>query len=280
MRSRIAILAAALGAALASAGPAGAMTYYLSTEGGETLGGLSFTGGDVVRYEDAPPPGTASDFFEETSFTSGGSEEVDAFELLSNGHMILSTAGPATLGGVSFFNGDLVDYDPLNNLAIQIFDEGDFGPGGGDIDAVAVRANGHLLISVVGSETLDGLGFGDGDVVDYDPLTGDTTLFVSESTLFGTADVNLDALDILDDGRIVFSHAETIDVTVGGLTFQNGDLVLYDPTGLTWTLLLDEDVFGGNPANIDAVAIPEPNALSLFALGLAGLALASRHRKA
>jgi hypothetical protein len=276
MRRRLPILAAALGVALA-AGRAGAATFHLSTEGGETLAGLSFTGGDVVEYDDSPP-GTATLFFDETWFTSGGSEEVDAFELLPNGHLVLSVTNPAQLGGLDFTNGDLVDYDPVNDVATLFFDEALFGAGGGDVDAVAVLPNGHILISTDTGETLGGVSFGDGDVVDYDPLTGNTSLYLSEATLFGGADVNLDALDVFGDGRIAFSHFENVSVTVGSLTFENGDLVVYDPDGGTWSLLLDESIFGGSLANLDAIAVPEPNALGLLALGLVALALVGRRR--
>jgi hypothetical protein len=271
MRLRLPILAAALGAALA-AGPAGAATFHLSTEGGETLAGLSFTGGDVVEYDDSPP-GSATTVFLESSFGGGSLEEVDAFELLPNGHMILSTTNPASLGGVNFGNGDLVEWDPVNLVASIFFNDTAFtGPGSTDTDAVAVLSNGHILLSTTGSQTLGGLAFGDGDVVEYEPLTGTTTLFLSEATLFGGADVDLDALDVFDDGRVALSHFENVDVTVGGLTFQNGDLVVYDPVGGTWSLLLDESIFGGAPANLDAIAVPEPHALGLLALGLTGLA--------
>jgi hypothetical protein len=281
VRRPLAILIAAL-AALASAGTAGATTTWLSTDGGETLAGVSFQGGDVVRYDDSPPTATVV-FDENAAFNPPPGEEIDAFELLPNGRMILSTDTDATIGGYGFDAGDLVEYDPLSQTVTQtIFFGGSgpgglFGPGGGDIDAVAVLPNGDILLSTWDPETLGGLGFGDGDVVRWNGSTA--SLYASESTLFAGADVNLDAFDVLDDGRMVFSHFETVDVVLGGQTYTNGDLILFD--GTTWSLWMDESVFNaGNGANIDAVAVPEPSSAALLALGLVGLAFVGTGRRA
>jgi hypothetical protein len=280
MRRRLAILAAAIGAALASAGTAGATALYISTDSGApgaTLGTppLTFTNGSVARYEDSTD--TATLFFDEATFF-GGSENVDAFELLPNGHMILSTTDPATLGGLGFGNGDLVDYDPVSDIATLLFDDALFEAAGStDTDAVAVLPNGHILISTTGPQTLGGLGFRDGDVVEYDILTGTTTLFFSED-LFGGTDVEVDAFDVTDDGRIVLSTFEN-GVTLGGLTFRNGDLALYDPVAGTATLFFSEDLFSSGNEDIDAVAVPEPSASALLALGLVGLAFVGGRRQ-
>ncbi len=280
MRRSLAILTAALGAALASAGTAGAGTIHLSTEGGATLAGVSFTGGDVVEYDDVALSVTVPDAFDESSFNPPPSEEIDAFELLPSGNMILSTRTNAILNGYAFGNGDLVEYDPVNDIVTQtIFSEALFGPGGGNIDAVAVLPNGHILISTWDPETLPGVGsFRDGDVIEWDPiaLTASPVLFFNEDW-FGV-DVNLDAFDVTSDGRIALSHHENADVTRGTLTFGNGDVVLYDINTDTATILFDESWFAGGNENIDAIAVPEPSGSALLGLGLVGLAFAGRRR--
>jgi hypothetical protein len=279
VRRPLGILTAVL--ALASAGTAGATTTHLSTEGGETLAGVSLQGGDVVRYDDSGPTTTVV-FDEIAAFDPPPAEEIDAFELLSNGNMILSTESPASIGGYSFDSGDLVEYDPFTQTVTQtIFFGGSpgglFGPGGGDIDAVAVLPNGDILLSTWDPETLAGLPFGDGDVVRWDGSTA--SIYAQETDLFGGADVNLDAFAVLDDGRMLISHYETSNVILGGVTYRNGDLILYDPVIGTWSLWFSEDLFNvGNTANIDAVAVPEPSAATLLALGLLGLAVAGRRR--
>ena len=277
MRRRLAILTAALGAALASAGTAGATAFYLSTDAGApgtTMGTppLTFPNGSVARYDDAT--GTATVFFDEALLSP--SENVDAFELLPNGHMLLSTTNPATLGGQAFGNGDVVDWDPVNLVAFILFDDSLFTGGGStNTDAVAVLPNGNILLSTTGPQTLGGLSFLDGDVVEWDGTTA--SIFFSE-TLFGT-DVNVDAFDVLDDGRVVLSTALTASLP-GAPNFDNGDLVLYDPALGTATIWLLESVFATAPEDIDAVAVPEPNALGLIALGLVGLAFVGGRRQA
>ena len=62
-----------------------------------------------------------------------------------------------------------------------------------DIDAVAVLGNGHVLISTEAGDSLGGLAFLDGDVVEWDPVNLTASLFFSEA-LFG-ADVDIDAFD-------------------------------------------------------------------------------------
>ena len=282
MRRRLAILTAALGAALASVGTAGATTFYLSTDAaapGTTMGTppVTFPNGSVVQYEDTTD--AATEFFFESVFNGGaGGENLDAFELLPNGHMILSTAGQATIGALTFQNDDLVDYDPVSGTAMVIFDGGSVFeiPGASNVDAVAVLSNGNLLISTDVTQSVNGSSFFDGDVFEYDPLTGNATPYFSEA-LFG-ADQNVDAFDVLDDGRIALSTALT--ASLGGLVnFDNGDLVLYDPVAGTATIWLPESVFASAPEDIDAVAVPEPNTLGLLALGLVGLAFVGARRQ-
>jgi hypothetical protein len=261
---------AVLGGALVSGGTAGAVTIDLSTAGSApTLGGLTFRNGDVVRYDTLTDTSTL--LFDEDAFTSGP-EDVDAFELLANGHMIISALSTATLGGLTFSRGSLAEYDPVSGTATLFFDEALFGAPA-NVDGVAVLPSGNLVLSTDASQTLGGLAFRDGDLVEYDPIAGTATLFFSED-LFG-GDENVDAVDVLPDGRIVLSTAA--NATLGGLSFRNGDLALYDPGTGTATLFFSEDNFSASE-DVDAVAVPEPAAATLLALGLVGLAAAGGRR--
>ncbi|MCI0635191.1 MAG: PEP-CTERM sorting domain-containing protein [Actinobacteria bacterium] len=276
MRRRLAILTAALAAALASAGTAGATTFYLSTLGGPVVPGLPFSrGGDIVKYDDSS--GAATVFFNEDIFAvPGPGPEVDAFELLTNGHMLFSTLSQGSLGTPCpspdcFDNGDIVDYDPVSALATKIFDESNNFNGQANIDAVAMLPSGNILFSTQDNEqlTVGNIGISDGDVVEWNPVTN---TFVR---IYFTLSADIDAFDVTDDGRYAFSTAA--NASIAGLPFTDSDLVLYDPVGGTAFIWISERVFGDpNGSPLDAVAVPEPSALGLLALGLVGVAFVGR----
>ncbi len=236
----------------------------ISVSGNATLGGLSFEDGDVVRYNTATD--TATLFFDADLFSSN--EDIDALHVLSNGNLVLSTKNNATLGGLSFEDGDLVEYDFGSGTASLFFDE-DLFSNNEDVDAAAVLANGDLVLSTQNSATLGGLSFEDGDLVRYDGSTG--SLFFDEDLFSNNEDI--DAVAVLGNGNIVLSTNG--NATLGGLSFEDGDLVEYNPLTDTATLLFDEDLFSGNE-EIDGISaittipdpIPAPAAVVLAAIGL------------
>ncbi|MBI4515990.1 MAG: hypothetical protein HY699_09280, partial [Deltaproteobacteria bacterium] len=217
----------------------------LSTETGATLGGLTFLDGDLVDYD--PATDTATLFLSESLFSNDAN--IDAVDRLSNGHLIISTVDTETLGGLTFTDGSLADYNPATNTATLYFAESLFTSGDEDVDAVDVLANGHLILSTESGATLGGLTFLDGDLVDYDPVANTATLFFAES-LFTSGDEDVDAARVLANGHIILSTEG--GATLGGLSFNDGDLVDYDPVANTATLYFSESLFSGNE-DIDAV---------------------------
>jgi hypothetical protein len=262
----VCLAAAALAAAALAATPAEAIQIYLSTANGATLGGLTFRDGDIVRYDTVA--GTASLFFSENAFSAN--ENVDAFSMLPNGHLLLSTAGNSTIGGLNIRPGDVAEYDPVSGVATLFFNQNLF-LNAANIDAFTVLPNGHVVLSTVDSETLAGLAFRDGDLVEYNPVSGAASLFFNEDLFAANEDI--DAVSVLEDGSIVLS-TET-GAILGGLSFRDGDLVRYFPLTNTAILYFSESAFSANE-NIDAVFVPEPGTGLLLAMGLAHL---SRRRQ-
>jgi len=217
----------------------------LSTTGTATLGGLTFTNGSLAEYNAISD--TATLFFDENLFS--GNEDVDATHVLPSGNIILSTSGGATLSGLTFRDGDLVEYNPLSNSATLFFSEDNFS-GNEDIDAVYVRDNGNIILSTENTATLGGLTFRDGDLAEYNPTSNTATLFFNENNFSGGADIN--GTHLLSSGNILITTDNT--ETLGGLTFTDGSIAEYDPGADTATLYFDENLFSGNE-DINAVTL-------------------------
>jgi hypothetical protein len=162
-------------------------TFNSATLGSNTL---SFQNGDLVEYD--PVNDLATLIFSESLFTGGG--DIDAVAVLSNGHLLISTSAGATLGGLTFRDGDVVDYDPNANVSVLFFNEDLFGADK-NLNALDIDGSGMLLISVSDGTgaTLGGLGFGNGDLILYDPVANTATLFFSES-LFTGGNEDVDAV--------------------------------------------------------------------------------------
>ena len=255
------IFAAAL-LSMVFASAAGASTIILSTDvTTETLGGLTFRNGDLAEYN--PSTDTATLYFNEDLFT--GDAEIDALHVLANGNIILSTADVATLGGLSFEDGDLIEYNPATDTAALFFDENLF-IGDENIDAVHILDNGNIILSIhENNGRLGGMNFGYGDLIQYNPTTNAATMFLDGSLFSSNADI--DAAYILANGNIILS---TVDAaTLGGLSFADGDLVEYNPTTNVATLYFNEGLFSDG-ADVDAVyvtTLPEPATIALLGLG-------------
>ena len=110
----------------------------LSTADSATLGGLTFDGGDFAEYN--PTTDTATLYFDGSLFSS--TENVDAVHILSNGNIVLSTVGDATLGGISFGAADLAEYNPTTDVATLYFDGSLFTGAGAspNLDSVYVTS--------------------------------------------------------------------------------------------------------------------------------------------
>ncbi len=242
---------------------AGAELIYLSTTTEATLGGLTFEADDLALYNSST--GTATLFFDHSNFSAN--EDIDAVSVLSNGNLILSTEAGATLGGLDFVSGDLVEYNSATDSATLFFDHNLFS-GTEYVDAACVR-NGNIILSTTTRATLGGLTFEAEDLALYNPGTDISTLFFDHSNFSGNEDI--DAVSVLGNGNIVLSTEA--GATLGGLTFTSGDLVEYNTGTGSATLFFDHELFEGSfVENIDAVSVvPIPGAIWLLGTGLIGL---------
>lgn len=171
--------------------------------------------------------------------------------------LYLSTTTSATLGGYSMTNEEVVDYNPSTDTASLSFDSGSYLTSSSmsdlDINAFSVLANGHYVFSTTNNSTDGSQTYGDDDLVEYDPDTDSLSLFMDGNTLFTSSYEDIDALHIMDDGQLLLST--TGSAALGGLSFVDGDLVLYNMVTDTASLFLAESTLFSGSADIDAVAM-------------------------
>lgn len=166
-----------------------------STTVSATLGGTSFDDDDLLVYD--PATGNVTMLIDGSAVFSGATDfDIDAVYVRSNGLIVLSTRFDATLGGLAFGDGDLIEYNRLSNKATLLFDgEALFTDPVEDIDAVYLFDDGQIALSTQTDAILGGLSFADGDVVKYDPVNNTAELYFAE-TNFTDITADLDALHI------------------------------------------------------------------------------------
>jgi|GEM_PF-6713671 len=221
------------------------------------LGGLTFLDGDVISY--CGDTNGASLLFAESNISP--SADIDAFTILDNGNYLLSVLfNGRMLGGLTFDDGDLVEYNPTTGVASIFFlTEADFTgatTNAGDINAVDFVDDRFIVFSLTASSTIfRGVDYSDGDLIQYNVNDGVVNLLVNEATLCDDGDCDIDAVHVLPNGNYVMSTF--FDEVISGQFFLNGDLFEYNPVTDTATLFFSESNFTDtNLHNIDAVYVP------------------------
>jgi len=153
-------------------------------------------------------------------------------------------------------------------------------PDGVRIDAASVHGSGDLLLSFDTSVDLDGVPGGgvadDEDLVRFDGVS--LSLFFD-----GSAEGIDEALDLDGahydpaDGSLLLSF--DVSGTVAGQHFDDEDVLLWDPSGPTWSLVYDASALHAELSAADVTALPEPAGWLPLAAGVAALALFDRARR-
>jgi hypothetical protein len=176
----------------------------------------------------------------------------------------VSSTTNGTAGGVSFADEDILSYDTGSGTWAMVFDGSDVGVTG-DVNAFTFLGDGSLLLSLDAAATIGSLGtVDDSDVIRFTPTSLGTTTAGTFAWYFDGSDVGLttnnedvDALDVLSDGRILFSTIGSFGVT--GASGGDEDLFVFTPTALgsatggSWALYFDGSDVALNTASSEDV---------------------------
>ena len=168
--------------------------------------------GDLVAYDpvrDRARLFLSQDNFRRRDGSRGGSANIDAVFVHTDGTLLLSTSAAARLGApphtLEMSKGDLVLYDPVADTARVVLGSEIYRTRGGepgavaDIDAVHWLGGGRLLFSTFAAERVgaNALLVKDGDVILYDSAADTAEVFMQERTfrrsngdLGGAADID------------------------------------------------------------------------------------------
>jgi len=196
--------------------------------------------------------------------------------------LYFSLGGSDTLSGVIVANEDIVAFDGTN-FSLH-FDGSDVGVSSFTLDAFSVISPTEILMSFTGSGTVPGVSgtVADEDIVRFTATSLGTTTAGTFSLYFDGSDVGLasssdedvDAIEILPDGRLLVSTLGVFGVT--GVSGQDEDLIAFTPTSLgdntagTWAMYFDGSDVGlstSSDEDVDAVAVDASGKIYLSTIG-------------
>ena len=182
--------------------------------------------------------------------------DVIASHQLPRGDLLLSFDIPVSLpGGLFVHTGDVVRFDGVTY--VRVFDATANGlPPDTQTNAVGVAANGDLLLSFDLPLNLSGLNVDDEDVARFNGSS--FSQFFDGSATGLTTDLDLDGFHLQATGELLLSFDSSGQV--GGINFDDEDVLQFDPSGSTWSMHYDGSAqhLGWTAANMDALHAPLP----------------------
>jgi hypothetical protein len=196
--------------------------------------------------------------------------------------LYFSLAGSATLSGASVANEDIVAFD--GSTFALYFDGSDVGLSAFALDAFAIVSPTEILMSFTGSGTVPGVAgtVQDEDIVRFTATslgattTGAFTLYFdgSDVGLSSSSDEDVDAIELLPDGRLLVSTVGSVGVT--GVSGQDEDLLAFTPASLgsvtsgAWAMYFDGSDVGlasTSDEDVDATAVDATGRIYLSTIG-------------
>ena len=200
--------------------------------------------------------------------------DVDAYHVLANGDQLYSLDTTAELGGgLTAGPGDVVRYDGLTDtLEFDASSEGILD--GVIVDAVSVHSSGDLVLSFDTTVDLGSLTVNDEDAVRFN---GASFSLLFDGSSEGVPDgLDLDGVELRPGGLLWASFDAS--GSIGGVDFDDEDILEFDPTGPTWSLVYDGSALHAALAAADVVAVPEPGVWLQVVVGMGFLGALHRAR--
>jgi uncharacterized protein YjiK len=244
-----------------------AAQLYFSVGTAQTLGGISVTPQDIIAFD-----GTGFSLYLDGSGVGldAASEVIDAFDILADGRVLVSTTGNVSVPGLSGKDEDVLELTPTSQGPVtsgnwaMYFDGSAFGlsSSGEDVDAVELLPNGHLLISTRGAVSVTGVTGEDKDVLEFTPGANSWTMYFDGSDVgLTTSGEDVDGF-ALSGGNVYLSAAGNFSVT--GVSGADEDVFVFTPTqtgsdtqgSFSSTLYFDGSAYGLAANDLFAIDIP------------------------
>jgi hypothetical protein len=229
--------------ATATTPPVATERLYISSSDNGTVGGVSFSDEDVLVQDRTT--GAWQLYFDGSDV--GVSGDVDAFDRLADGSLLLSMEANATITGLGTVDGaDLVRFVPTSIGATTAgafewyFDGSDVGltTSGEKLDLVSELADGRLLLSTNGQVGVPGLIGNDEDLLLFTPTSlgantsGTWTLYFDGSDVGLTANPAEDVDATWADPSGALYLSTTGNFSVPGLSGDGSDVFVCNPISL------------------------------------------------
>lgn len=205
-------------------------TIYISTLGDGTAGGLAFKDEDIIAFNTST--GAWSLFFDgsDVGLNASSAGDIDAIFIRPDGSILMSFTGDdLTLGNLTDVDDeDIVRFVPTSigkttagNFELY-FDGSDVGltTSGEDIDALAFRSDGALIISTAGSYSVPDVSGNDEDLLAFTPTSLGTTTQGTWALYFDGSDVGLNSSSEDINGADIDSAGNIYLTTAGAFSIQ------------------------------------------------------------
>ncbi len=186
-------------------------------------------------------------------------------------------------GGLTVAPADVVEFDGITDTVIfdaaSVFATAGINGAGINVDAVTVHSSGDLLLSFDNTIDLAGVVANDEDLVRFDGVTTFTIEFEGSLPAIGVDPaLDLDGAQYqTSDGHLFLSFDGS--GSVGGVDFDDDDILEFDPVGPTWTMYYNGSALHAGLAAADIIAVPEPDQLLQLAPGILLLTVLALRRK-